>query len=273
MMLGLITGSGFYDLDQLHDRQVEEVETDFGIVTLTRARWEGRDEVVFIPRHGANHSIAPHLINYRANIAALHTVGVTAILATAVSGGIAEGLEPGMMVLIDDFLDFTNGRPGTFFDSPGTVQHTDMATAYDPELRNLVASAADDCGVAVTLGGTYCTFNGPRFETPSEIRMAKMLGGDLVGMTGYPEVVLARELGMAYGSVGVISNRAPGLGADDLSIDDIMAVLKDASQPLHRLIGATIERYHSSASEPDRAFSRMFDGEEIPGWNVTTGDQ
>ncbi|MFT7475050.1 MAG: 5'-methylthioadenosine phosphorylase [Verrucomicrobiales bacterium] len=273
MMLALITGSGFYDIDHLQDWQSEEIETDFGVVTLSRALWDGRDEVVFIARHGSDHSIAPHLINYRANVAALHSVGVTAILATAVSGGIADGLEPGALVLIDDFLDFTNGRSGTFFDSPGTVQHTDMTTAYDPELRNLIAAAAVECGVALTVGGTYCTFNGPRFETPSEIRMAKMLGGDLVGMTGYPEVVLARELGMAYGSIGVISNRAAGLGGGDLSIEDIMSVLNKASEPLYQLIGATIDRYYSSAPSLDRATSRMYAGEEIPGWKLTTGDQ
>jgi len=265
-MLGLITGSGFYDIAPLQARREERVETPYGAVPVTHARWQGEYELIAIARHGSDHSIAPHLINYRANLAALRSAGVTAILATAVSGGITPGLNPGDLVVIDDFLDFTSGRPGTFFDAPGAVRHTDMTDAYDPQLRGLIVESAISVDVDVAAGGTYCTFNGPRFETPAEIRMAAMLGGDLVGMTGYPEVVLARELGIAYASIGVISNRAAGMGAGRTSLDEIMETLKIASEPLYRLIGAAIERFYSARDEDEYRTARMFVGEEHSTW-------
>ena len=270
-MLGLITGSGFYNVSELEDGVDETVATMYGEVVVTRARWLGAHEVVFLARHGVGHSLAPHLINYRANIAALDALGVTAIVATAVSGAMAEGLDSGMLVAISDFLDFTKGRPGTFFDTPGLVQHTEMGTAYDPELRELVVKAAGSVGIDIVDGGTYCTFNGPRFESPAEIRMAAQLGGDLVGMTGYPEVVLARELGIAYASIGVISNRAAGMGAKELSLDEIMAVLARAAPPLMSVVGATIEHYYAAKSDPAKASQRMFTGEDIAAWNLTGG--
>ncbi len=262
-MLGLITGSGFYDLERIRDRREEVVETNYGEVVLTHARWDGRHDLVFLARHGTDHSVAPHLINYRANISALHSVGVTAVVATAVSGAIAQNLEPGDLVIIDDFLDFTTGRTGTFFDTPGEVHHTDMTTAYDPLLRSLITQAAEAEEIHVVDGGTYCTFNGPRFESPAEIRMAAALGGDLVGMTGYPEVVLARELGMAYAAIGVISNKAAGLGGDDLSLAEIKKVLESASGPLYQLIGAATDLYETVRSDPEYQTARMFVLEDI----------
>lgn len=241
-MLGLITGSGFYDIPDIVDRGIVTIATPYGDVNVTVGEWSGR-QLAFIARHGSDHSVPPHAINYRANIRALKDAGVTAILATAVSGGIAPGLDLGHLVIIDDFLNFSSGRASTFFDQPGVVQHTDMTNAYDVGLRRLLTKAASDLGIAVVDGGTYCTFDGPRFESPAEIRMASILGADLVGMTGYPEVVLARELDLPYASIGVISNKAAGLADADLSIPEIMAALEAASLPLYQLIGRVVESF------------------------------
>ncbi len=251
-VFGLITGSGFYDLPELVDRSDEAVDTPFGgPVSVTTGTWRDHP-VCFIARHGTDHSIPPHAINYRANIAALKAVGASSILATAVSGAIDPDLAPGSLVLIDDVLDFTSGRQDTFFDGSGrpivagadgagTVVHTDMTTAYDPTLRAVVRRAAADEGVALVDGAVYCTADGPRFETPAEIEMMARLGGHLVGMTGYPEVVLAVEAGLPYASIGVVSNLAAGVGDGPLSIDDITAVVAEVTGPLHRLIGSTVE--------------------------------
>ena len=251
-MFGLITGSGFYDIPELVDRSVDPVDTPFGgPVPVTTGRWRGA-EVCFIARHGADHSIPPHAIDYRANVAALATTGATSIVATAVSGGIDPRLVPGSLVLIDDVLNFTSGRQATFFDGsrrpivagrqpPASVVHTDMSAPYDPALRELLLRAAADEGIDLVDGGVYCTTDGPRFETPAEIRMMRTLGGDLVGMTGYPEVVLAVEAGIPYASIGVVSNPAAGMGDQPLSTDDIVRTIRMVADPLYRLIGRAVE--------------------------------
>ncbi|MEM7324907.1 MAG: MTAP family purine nucleoside phosphorylase [Actinomycetota bacterium] len=273
-MFGLITGSGFYDIPELTDRTVQPVDTPFGgPVSVTTGRWRGAD-VCFIPRHGSDHSIPPHGINYRANIAALKTIGARSVVATAVSGGINADMPPGAMVLISDFLNFTSGRETTFFDGSGRpitfpsdeaggepgedqggegadkavesatpikVVHTDMSAPYDPALRAVILRAAADEAVPLIHGAVYCTTDGPRFETPAEIRMMRTLGGDLVGMTGYPEVALAVEAGLPYASIGLVSNVAAGMADEPLSVDDIVSLIETAAEPLYRLIGRTVE--------------------------------
>ncbi len=248
-MFGLITGSGFYDVPAIEDRRTEPIETPYGAATVTIGRWQGSD-VCFLPRHGSDHSIPPHAINYRANIWALRSAGAASILATAVSGGISPAMTVGRLVSISDFLDFTSGRPATFFDGlidPGfgtgsaTVRHTDMTYPYDPAMRGAIRRAAEIESIDLVDGGVYCTTNGPRFETPAEIRMMATLGGDLVGMTGYPEVVLAREADLPYAAIGVISNQAAGLGGSELSSSDIHTVIEDVAEPLYRLVARTIE--------------------------------
>jgi 5'-methylthioadenosine phosphorylase len=259
LVIGLIMGSGFYDVAELEDRAVDRHDTPYGPVRLTTGRWRGQP-VAFVPRHGADHTIAPHAINYRANIWALATAGVSAILATAVSGGISPAMAPGRLVLISDFLDRTTGRADTFFDGitdPGFeyghgtehgedhgekhVTHTDMTNAYDPAMRATIMRAAELESIELVDGAVYCTANGPRFETPAEIRMMGLMGADLVGMTGYPEVALAREARVPYASIGVVSNWAAGLGPQELTVAEILHVIEGCADPLYRLLGRTIE--------------------------------
>ena len=267
-MFGLITGSGFADIPALTDKVVEDVETRFGTVAVTRARWNGEHDLAFIPRHGTGHSIAPHLIDYRANIAALHAVGVRAVLATAVSGAITSEYSMGQLVLVDDFLNFTTGRKDTFFDTIDTVRHTEMTTAYDPELRALVKSSAEKVGVDLADGGVYSTFNGPRFESPAEIRMAERAGADLVGMTGYPEVVLARERGLAYCSIAIVSNHAAGKG-EELSIPEIMSIIASAAPKVVEVIGASVSAYAKIVADPASADLRMVSGDDGADWDMS----
>ncbi|MEM9131517.1 MAG: S-methyl-5'-thioinosine phosphorylase [Actinomycetota bacterium] len=256
-MFGLITGSGFYHLPGLTDVAVNRVVTPYGDVELTTGTWHDQ-AVGFLPRHGSGHTVPPHAINYRANVWALADAGAEAIVATAVSGGIAPSMTPGSLVLIDDVLDFTSGRADTFYDGvsdpgwddgPTTVKHTDITGAYDPQLRATLRRAAAEEGIDVIDGGVYCTTNGPRFETPAEITMMERLGGDLVGMTGYPEVALAKEAGVPYASIGVISNAAAGLAGADLTLDEIMAVIEGASERLYRLIGRALGLYGTDARQ------------------------
>ena len=247
-MLAFITGSGFYDLPVV-DREQQVVATPYGEVAVTVGRWGGTD-VAFLPRHGADHGVAPQQIDYRANVWALRQLGADAILATAVSGGIAPHLQPGDLVLIDDVLDWTSGRATTFFDQPGEVRHTDMTEPYDGRLRALLRRAAELEGLTVHDGGTYVCFNGPRFESRAEIRAVRLLGAQLVGMTGYPEVALAVEAGVPYASVGVISNPAAGLADRDISLDEIMAVLEGATAPLLALFDRAVELWAAEGLAP-----------------------
>ncbi|MCL4143611.1 UNVERIFIED_CONTAM: hypothetical protein GTU68_049822, partial [Idotea baltica] len=239
-VFALVTGSGFYDIPELVDRAVESVPNPFGDpVTVTTGRWRGAD-VCFVPRHGSDHSIPPHGINYRANISALATIGATSIVATAVSGAINPDMAPGSLVVISDFLNFTSGRDTTFFDGSRRP-----IVAGDPGAESEPAAELEQ--VRLLDGAVYCTTDGPRFETPAEINMMRVLGGDLVGMTGYPEVALAVEAGLPYASIGVVSNPAAGMNAEPLSIDDIVAIIDTTAEPLYRLIGRTIELQAAAA--------------------------
>ena len=238
MMLGFITGSGFYTLPGLEDPEARTVVTRYGEATVTVGTMRGRP-VAFLPRHGADHSVAPHRIGYRANLAALDQLGVRAIVATAVSGSLHPEFGPGSLRLLDQFIDLTWGREHTFFDEE--VRHVDMTEPYDPAVRSVLLTAADAEGIALSPTATYVCFNGPRFETPAEIEMARRMGGDLVGMTGCPEVILARELGIPYASIGVVSNLAAGMEETPLTVEEIMENLTATAETVHRLIGAALD--------------------------------
>lgn len=241
--LGLIAGTGFYDLPQLKAAETKDLETAYGPARVTSGVWHGID-VVFLTRHGAAHSVPPHLVNYRANISALAELGVSEVLAINVVGGIDPKLPAGALVLVDDFIDFTSGRVGTFFDGVQEhgVRHDDMTHPYDRELQAELKHAAVTAGVPLGEGVTYICFDGPRFETAAEIRMAASWGASVVGMTGCPEVALAREAGLRYASVALVSNPATGLSADPVSIDDIRAIITSASEQLVAILDSFIAR-------------------------------
>jgi len=162
-------------------------------------------------------------------------LGVTEVLAVNVVGGI--GLDSGAIAVVDDFLDFTKGRPVTFFDgsTPEGVVHVDMTEPYSGRLREMLLASADAVGIDVERTGIYAAFEGPRFETRAEIRMAQSLGATVVGMTGVPEVVLAKERGLPYASICLVANPAAGLGPE-ITIEDVMAVVASGAESVARII-------------------------------------
>jgi 5'-methylthioadenosine phosphorylase len=181
------------------------------------------------------------MVNYRAIMQSLIECGVTEILAINVVGGI--GHDAGALVVIDDFIDFTKQRPVTFFDgsSPEGVVHVDMGDPYDPRLRQTWLRAAHDLGVSVTPTGIYGAFEGPRFETKAEIRMARSAGVTVVGMTGVPEVVLAAERGIPYASLCLVANPAAGLSTDPITIEDVTAVVAQGAETVTRILARAAE--------------------------------
>lgn len=214
MQFGIIGGTGFYELGDPSDAGDLTLETPYGPVTVQRRRI-GETEVAFVPRHGPAHSVPPHRVNYRANIAALRDLEVTNILASAAVGSLSDGMPPGSLALLTQFLDFTRGRPSTFFDGEeGEVVHVDVSDPYCPHLRGELGKAAEQLGERLHADATYVCAEGPRFETPAEIRMFRQLGGDVVGMTGVPEVALAREAGICYASVAIVTNWAAGVSGE-----------------------------------------------------------
>ena len=237
--VGIIAGTGFYELPGLTDAERLTVSTDWGEAHAMTGRWHGR-RIVFVPRHGGDHSIPPSAINYRANIAAMADLGATAILAVSVVGSMVPERGTGSFLLLDDYLEFTTGRAATFFDQPGQVVHTDMTVPYDPRLRAVLAVAADAEHIDVAQTATYVCTNGPRFETPAEIRMYAQMGGSVVGMTGYPEVALAREAGIPYAGIAVVANMAAGMFDGEISHEEVSAALEATKEPLFALLGRAV---------------------------------
>ena len=233
--LGIIAGTGFYRLAPLEGASASTRDTSYGPVLVTSGLLHGRP-TYFVSRHGVDHTVPPHMVNYRAIIQALVDLGVTEILAVNVVGGI--GHEAGDLVVVDDFIDFTHQRPLTFFDgtTPEGVVHTDVGEPYDERLRQAWLRAADDLNVPVVRTGVYGAFEGPRFETKAEIRMARAAGATVVGMTGVPEVVLAAERGIPYASLCLVANPAAGLGTEPITVADVNAVVAQGADTVTRIL-------------------------------------
>lgn len=228
----------------MSEHSISVVETPYGSVELVCGRL-ANEEVVFVSRHGRGHSTPPHLVNYRANIWAIHQLGVRIIIATAAVGSLSPKFHLGDLVLIDQFLDFTKNRPTTFFEGRQEgVLHVDMTEPYCSEVRQQIFEAAKKLALPVKNGACYVCTEGPRFETPAEIRMFQILGGDLVGMTSVPEVVLARELGMCYATIGMVTNEAAGIASHPLSHTEVIESMKELGVRVAQLIQATFELWN-----------------------------
>jgi 5'-methylthioinosine phosphorylase len=243
-MFGIIGGSGLAQLPGLEAIEAVAISTPWGAPSapLRSGSLDGA-RVIFLPRHGQPPVIAPHEINYRANLWALREAGVRCVLAVATVGGIAEGLEPGSLVVPDQLIDYTSGRASTFGAPAGEpVRHVDFTQPYDAALRARMLAAAQALGEPVLDGGTYGCTQGPRLETAAEIRRLARDGCTIVGMTGMPEAVLARELGIAYAVLAVVVNDAAGIGQSGsaVAIESLGAVLQGAMDRVLRIVGKTI---------------------------------
>lgn len=235
----LIGGSGI-ELIPLSDGKIIVVDTPYGTVQTETGELGGQ-EIVFVNRHGTKHAIPPHLVNYRANLWALRELGVKKILATAAMGSLSVKYQLNDLVLIDQFLDFTKSRPQTFYE--GGVQgvlHVDVTDPYCKQLRQVVVEAGAGLNLTVKNGATYVCTEGPRFETPAEIKMFQILGGELVGMTSVPEVILAKELGICYATLGIVTNEAAGIATHQLTHAEVMESIRLIEKSVFALIEKTM---------------------------------
>jgi 5'-methylthioadenosine phosphorylase len=239
-MLAIIGGSGLTDLANLEILRREVVRTPYGEPSgpITFGRIHGRD-LIFLARHGYGHTIAPHEVNYRANLWALKQSGGSEILAVASVGGIRTAFGPGKLVLPHQIIDYTWGREMTFQSGgDGPVIHVDFTDPYDAAVRQLVLDVSRRIGESVIDGAVYATTQGPRLETAAEINRMAEDGADIVGMTGMPEAGLARELELPYAALCVVSNWGAGR-ADSLhgiKFDSLEAVLHLAMTRVRRII-------------------------------------
>lgn len=207
--IGIIGGSGFYSL--LKDYESVQLETEYGkpSAEIAIGKIAGR-KVAFIPRHGKNHTLPPHRVPYRANIAALANLGVKRIIATASVGSLREEYAPGDFVLFDQFVNMTHGRQDTFYDGD-VVAHVSMADPYCSELRSAASKLLKEMKIKYHENGTAVVVNGPRFSTRAESRFFSAQGFETINMTQYPEAALAREKALCYLSIGIVTDYDSGL--------------------------------------------------------------
>jgi 5'-methylthioinosine phosphorylase len=239
-VLAIIGGSGLTKLANLEVGRRKVSRTPYGEPSgaLTFGRI-GSCDVVFLARHGYGHTVAPHEVNYRANLWALKDAGAGEVVSVASVGGIRNDIWPGAIVLPHQVIDYTWGRASTFFEGPGTpVHHIDFTEPYSPALRARILEAAAGCGERVTDGAVYAATQGPRLETAAEINRLERDGADLVGMTGMPEASLARELGLEYAAIAVVANYAAGRGDSEhaVPLDKIEVILEEAMGRVRRII-------------------------------------
>lgn len=263
-MIAIIGGTGV-ELGARADLTVhfdEIVGTRWGNALVTRATLDGQ-EILFLHRHAdpltKNRSVPPHKINYRANIAALKKLGVTTIYASTAVGSLHEEWPAGTFVLLSDFMDFSGPRAKTFFDERAV--HVDVTQPYCPHARAQLSQAAAKLGLPLCDGGTYFCAEGPRFETPAEIRTYKSWGGDVVGMTGVPEVTLAREAEISYAGVSVVTNLAAGISPQWLSHQEVVDAMKVS---LPRVVDLFLEAARGYTDDPSIDSRRATRGASSP---------
>jgi len=235
--IAIIGGSGLEGL--LQGSRLVRIGTPYGPAPPITLGKTGKEEIAFLPRHGPKHDLPPHKVNYRGNLYALKQLGVERIIATNAVGSINSEYAPGDLAVPEDIIDMTKSRPTTFFDGI-PVTHVDLSQPYCPETRRVLIDSSKHVEAKTWTNSVLVATEGPRYETPAEIRMLGVLGGDLVGMTGAPEAFLARELQMCYSTLCFISNRAAGK-QEKLSAIEVMEVGKKMVPQILTVLRRTVE--------------------------------
>lgn len=234
--IGVFGGSGFYSL--LEDVREVKVDTPYGPPSDSYflATVNGR-KVAFLPRHNRTHSLPPHMINYRANVWGMRSLGVQAVVSPCAAGSLQKHVAPGSFVVCNQFVDRTNGRKDTFFDGP-IVSHVSAADIYDPVLRKLAVETIKEHGIECHDGGTVVVIQGPRFSSKSESKWFHDQGWEVINMTQYPEAYLCRELGMAVVNISLITDYDSGVhaGTEAVNATDVLEVFKSNSEKIKKVV-------------------------------------
>ncbi len=242
--LAVIGGSGLYNFPGLENATRQMVDTPYGPASgdVVLGDFAGK-RLAFLARHGESHTLPPHRVNYRANLWALHRLGARRVVGVNAVGGIRADMGPRAIVVPDQLIDYTHGRYTSYCDVEGAeVRHIDFSEPYTESLRRELLAAARTTGVEAIDGGCYGATQGPRLETRAEIARMRRDGCDLVGMTGMPEAVLARELGLEYACLALVANFAAGCGDEaEISIEEIFAHLAAATAEVPRILAALLK--------------------------------
>ena len=240
--LAIIGGTGLTSLEGLEIVEKYQMETPYGLPSgpVLSGIIAGKS-ILFLSRHGEQHTIPPHKINYRANIWALRELGAKQVVAVAAVGGIGNDMVPGILVLPDQIIDYSYGREQSFFSDAFTAdRHIDFSFPYDERLRQQLKKAAAQITISIIDGGTYGATQGPRLETAAEIKRMAQDGCSIVGMTGMPEACLARELELHYASCAVIANWAAGLSDELITMAEIEKNLLSGMEQVKKLLSQLI---------------------------------
>ncbi|MEN8206266.1 MAG: S-methyl-5'-thioinosine phosphorylase [Pseudomonadota bacterium] len=241
--LAIIGGSGLDRLDDIEYSHSESVTTPYGDPSdaLTMGSLRG-ESIIFLARHGAEHTIPPHRINYRANLWALKHRGVNTVISVCAVGGIRADIKPGMIIIPDQIIDYTWSREHTLYDQDlESVTHIDFTEPYCEKLRQALIDAAGETGIEIVPTATYGATQGPRLETAAEINRKEKNGCDIVGMTGMPEASLARELGLCYATIAVSANDAAGRGEGPIEMDEIRTNLDTGMRHVRLILQQVIQ--------------------------------
>lgn len=249
--LGIIGGSGLYDIDGLEDRREEQIETPWGAPSdaLMRGRMGGV-ELVFLPRHGRGHRLTPTAVPYRANIAALKIAGCTDVLSISACGSLKEAYAPGHFVAVDQFIDRTFAREKTFF-GPGMVAHVSVAHPICSRLSTWASDAAEAVGATLHRGGTYLAMEGPQFSTLAESLLYRQWGCDVIGMTNMPEAKLAREAELPYATLAMVTDYDCWHAEEEaVSVTNVLEIMQANSALAKKAIVNLAERLNETPREP-----------------------
>jgi 5'-methylthioadenosine phosphorylase len=250
--LGIIGGSGLYALEGLSELEEVRVDTPFGEPSDAVIRGKlGAVTLLFLPRHGRGHRFAPHRINYRANVFAMKALGAQQVLSVSAVGSLKESLHPGDFVLIDQFIDRTRGRHGTFFDDFGMVAHVGFGDPVDAALVAATRDALAHTSARVHVGGTYVCMDGPQFSTRAESELYRSWGASVIGMTNLPEAKLAREAELPYATVAMVTDYDCWHQSEEsVTVESVIRVLQQNVQTAREMIRALVSRLPDPRQSP-----------------------
>lgn len=241
MCIAIIGGTGVDEMSCFAGGKITTISTRYGDVDTIDGALNGKS-IIFLPRHGLEHATSPGRINYRAQIAALKKVGVDRVIGVCAVGSLKPELHCGSFAVLSDFIDLTKKRVDTFFDDPeGPVVHTDFTDPYCPSISRALIMACREQKVPFEPHATYVGVEGPRYESPAEIKLYSSWGAHVVGMTNLPEVVLAREAGLCYGALAVITNLAAGISPTRLAHEEVKSAMASAGADLQNIVQRSIQ--------------------------------